>query len=220
MYAEEDMLLLSGIQHFEFCRRQWALIHIEQAWKDNLLTVQGEILHKRAHDGEVRERRGDVLTLRGLAVKSHMLGLTGVCDVVEFHIDSAGCSLFGEEGRWRAVTVEYKRGKSKKNDADRLQLCAQAVCLEEMLGADVPRGFLFYGEPRRREPVEFSETLRNKAMDTAEKMHDLYHRHHTPKVKPFSACKSCSLKDLCLSRTSKISSVKTYLKNNLGEIEE
>ncbi len=218
MYAEDEMLALSGIQHFAFCRRQWALIHLEQVWKDNLLTAQGDILHQRAHDGEVRERRGGIIIVRGLAVRSRTLGLAGVCDVVEFHRRDAGCSLFGEEGVWVAVPVEYKRGKSKENDADRLQLCAQALCLEEMLGADVPRGFLFYGEPRRREPVEFDESLRGQVADTAAQMHDLYRRRRTPNVKPFSACRSCSLAEVCLPRLSKIPSVRTYLRARLKEV--
>ena len=212
------MLALSGIQHFAFCRRQWALIHLEQVWKDNLLTAQGDILHQRAHGGDVRERRGDSIIVRGLAVRSCALGLAGVCDVVEFHRCDAGCSLFGEEGLWSAVPVEYKRGRSKENDADRLQLCAQALCLEEMIGADVPRGFLFYGESRRRELVEFSEVLRGKVVDMSAQMHDLYRRRSTPNVKPFSACRSCSLAEACLPRLSKVSTVKNYLRTCLEEV--
>ena len=112
MYDEDEFLALSGIQHFAFCRRQWALIHIEQAWADNVLTAQGELMHKRAHDEELRERRGDTLVVRGLSVHSRALGLSGKCDVVEFRKNSHGHTLTGEDGLWRAVPVEYKRGSS------------------------------------------------------------------------------------------------------------
>ena len=155
MYDEDEFLALSGIQHFAFCRRQWALIHLEQAWADNVLTAEGDLMHRRAHDDELRERRGDILVVRGLAVHSRALGLAGTCDVVEFHKDESGHPLAGEDGLWRPVPVEYKRGHSKAGDADRLQLAAQALCLEEMLGCDVLAGFLFYGETKVRERVEF-----------------------------------------------------------------
>ena len=145
MYGEEEFLALSGIQHFAFCRRQWALIHLEQAWVDNVLTAEGDLMHCRAHDEGLREHRGNVIVVRGLAVHSRALGLSGKCDVVEFHRDGEGHPLAGEDGLWRGVPVEYKRGRSKTGDADRLQLAAQALCLEEMLGCDVPAGFLFYG---------------------------------------------------------------------------
>ena len=181
MYDEDEFLALSGIQHFAFCRRQWALIHIEQAWADNVLTAQGELMHKRAHDEELRERRGDTLVVRGLSVHSRALGLSGKCDVVEFRKNSHGHTLTGEDGLWRAVPVEYKRGSSKANDADRLQLCAQALCLEEM--------------------------------------HALYRRRHTPRVKPFSACRSCSLNDLCLPRAINRATVGEYVAKRLFEEE-
>ena len=143
MYEEEEYLGLSGIQHFVFCRRQWALIHLEQQWADNLRTVEGELLHERAHDEGLSESRGDLLICRGLRVASPRLGISGACDVVEFHADPAGVSLAGRPGLWRPVPVEYKRGRQKEHDADELQLCAQAMCLEEMLACEIPRGFLY-----------------------------------------------------------------------------
>lgn len=217
MYDEDEFLALSGIQHFAFCRRQWALIHIEQAWADNVLTAEGELMHKRAHDEELRERRGDTLVVRGLAVHSHELGLSGKCDVVEFRKDSHGHPLAGEDGFWRAVPVEYKHGSSKANDADRLQLCAQALCLEEMLGADVPLGFLYYGETHSREKVELDGSLRDSVASMTEEMHALYRRRHTPRVKPFPACRSCSLYDLCLPRVVGRMTVADYMTKRLSE---
>ena len=137
MYNEDELLALSGIQHFAFCRRQWALIHLEQQWEENLHTVMGGLLHRRAHDGEIKEKRGDVLIVRGLGVRSLTLGLSGICDVVEFRQDEGGVSLAGEEGRWRAVPVEYKKGRRKAEDTDRLQLCAQAYSLGNGYGRKV-----------------------------------------------------------------------------------
>lgn len=130
MYTEEDYLMLSGIQHFAFCRRQWAIIHIEQQWAENYRTTAGELMHKKAHGEGVFEKRGDLLTARGLRISSHELGLSGQCDVVEFCRDKNGISLYGYDGKWNPVPVEYKRGEPKENNADELQLCAQAICLE------------------------------------------------------------------------------------------
>lgn len=188
-YNEEDYLQLSGLQHFSFCRRQWALIHLERQWVENLLTVQGSILHEKAHDGDSRELRGDVLTTRGMKIHSPTLGVSGECDVVELRRCADGVLLSGRGGLWQLYPVEYKRGAPKENDADRLQLCAQGMCLEEMLCCDVSEGALFYGETRRREVVEFTEA-----------MHELYCRRHTPKVKPGKGCNACSLREVCLPK--------------------
>lgn len=133
MYAEDEYLALSGIQHYAFCPRQWALIHLEQQWSENVLTMQGNLMHERAHDEFSREKRGNMLIVRGLGVHSRNLGLSGKCDVVEFRRSSEGVPLAGEEGLWLPIPVEYKHGKAKRHEADRLQLCAQAMCLEEML---------------------------------------------------------------------------------------
>lgn len=211
MGPEETFLALSGIQHFAFCRRQWALIHLEQAWAENYLTATGRVMHQRAHDETSRERRGDLLIVRGLAVHSNRLWISGKCDVVEFHQDDGGCVLAGEGGRWRAVPVEYKRGKSKSNDADRLQLCAQAMCLEEMLCSDVSVGYLFYGKTRSREMVRFSKDLRDAVTDLAAEMHVLFSRGHTPSPKPSRACRSCSLSDVCLPSSLSKRSVAEYV---------
>ena len=210
-YAEDDYLLLSGIQHFAFCRRQWALIHIENLWAENLRTTEGHILHERAHDSSVREKRGDVITVRGVAVSSPSLGVSGQCDVLEYRRDDSGIPLSGEEGKWRPYPVEYKRGTPKETRADELQLCAQAMCLEEMLCCDIPEGALFYGETRRREVVTFTEELRGEVRECIAEMHRLYDRGYTPKVKPSRSCNACSMKELCLPKLMKTRSVKEYL---------
>ena len=211
----EDLLPLSGLQHFAFCRRQWALIHLEQQWQENLRTVEGGLLHRRAHDEAARERRGDTLILRGLQVVSHQLGLSGQCDVVEFHATPKGVPLQGEEGLWQPYPVEYKRGKPKSHQADELQLCAQAMALEEMLSCDVPRGAIFYASSRRREYVDISPELRAKAADMAREMNEYFRRGYTPKVKPGKHCNACSLKELCLPKLCGRLSVKSYIESNL-----
>ena len=218
IYPEENLLQLSGLQHFAFCRRQWALIHIEQQWQENLRTVEGKLLHRRAHDDQQRERRGDVLILRGLHVASRTLGISGKCDVVEFHADPAGVPLQGEEGLWRPYPVEYKRGSPKAHDADLLQLCAQAMCMEEMLCCTVPEGSLFYGETRRRTDVFFSDELRNQVTTLLAEMQQLFRRGHTPKVRPSKSCNACSLKELCLPALMGRRSALTYLRSAMEEM--
>ena len=214
-YTEDEFLLISGIQHFSFCRRQWALIHMEQLWKENLRTVEGKIVHERCHDEGFTEKRKDLLTTRGMRVFSRTLGAVGQCDVVEFHRKADGVRLFGQEGAWQAVPVEYKRGKPKTEDCDRLQLAAQAMCLEEMLGGEVPRAYLFYDEIRRREEVEITEVLRQEAQDVFREMHDYARHGHTPKAKPKKQCQSCSMKELCLPRLPKLLSVDEYYRRAL-----
>ena len=216
-YRHDDLLQLSGIQHFAFCRRQWALIHIEQQWKENLRTVEGDLFHRRAHDEQARERRGDFLILRGLSVVSPSLGISGKCDVVEFHADPKGVPLHGEEGLWLPFPVEYKRGRPKEHDADALQLCGQAMCLEEMLCCEIPAGALYYGEIRHRKEVAFTPELRQEVRTLLEEMHSLYDRGHTPRVKPTKGCNACSLKELCLPKLMGRRSVSAYLRQAMED---
>lgn len=218
MNAPDDYLPMSGIQHFCFCRRQWALIHLEQQWAENLRTTEGKLEHIRCHDTAQTERRGDLLITRGMKVISHRLKLSGDCDVVEFHADPGGIPLQHTEGLWRPVPVEYKHGHSKENDADRLQLCAQAMALEEMLVCEIPQGILFYEETRRRESVPLTEELRQKTQDTAEEMNQYFTRGYTPKVKPGTFCNACSLKNLCLPSLYKRADPKAYLRAHLDEL--
>lgn len=215
MYAEEDYLMLSGIQHFAFCRRQWAMIHIEQQWAENYRTTAGELMHRKAHDEGSFEKRGDLLIVRGLRIASRELGLSGQCDVVEFHVNEKGIAIFGYDGKWDLVPIEYKHGSPKENNADELQLCAQAVCLEEMFQTDVPEGFLYYGEKRRRSPVKFTDDLRFEVKKMADEMHALFQRGHTPNVKPTKQCKACSLENLCVPRLQKSIRVREYIEQGI-----
>lgn len=216
-YSDDDLLQLSGLQHFEFCRRQWALIHIENQWQDNLRTVDGNIFHEHAHNTELRQLRGSTLTIRGLSVVSRSLGVSGQCDVVEFYKDPEGVAIYGEDGLWRPYPVEYKRGAPKENKADALQLCAQAMCLEEMLCCFIPEGSLFYGETRHRQLVLFDEELRSAVKDNLDEMHRLYHRGYTPRVKPSKSCNACSLKEICLPALLKGDRSAQYMKDALED---
>ena len=215
MYAEEDYLMLSGIQHYAFCQRQWALIHIEQQWEENYKTTLGELFHKRAHDESLVEKRGDILITRGVRVASQTLGITGQCDVVEFHKYEDGIQLQGYQGTWKVVPVEYKRGKKKDGMEDIVQLCAQAICLEEMLLTSIDTGYLYYGETKRRLCVEFDHSLRSEVHKICMNMHQLYAKGHTPKVKRKSKCESCSLKEICLPELLKRESVSKYISRNI-----
>lgn len=217
IYSEEEYLQLSGLQHFRFCRRQWALIHIEHQWAENYRTIDGAILHENAHDTSFRESRGDVLTTRGVSVYSAALGVSGQCDVLEYRRGSTGIPLAGREGLWQPYPVEYKRGKPREDTGDTLQLCGQAMCLETMLCCDIPEGALYYGEIRRRVPVTFSPELREQVHSYLEEMHQLYRRGYTPRVKPSKSCNACSLKELCLPKLMKSRSVSAYLKAAMEE---
>lgn len=217
IYEEDDYLLLSGIQHYSFCPRQWALIHIEEQWNENYLTAGGRIMHAKAHNGDSSEKRGDLIIFRALKVRSAELGISGECDIVEFRKSESGISINGYNGLWLPFPVEYKRGKTKLDDCDRLQLCAQAVCLEEMLCTTINSGALFYGEPRRREVVDFTLELRYKLTDTVKSMHEIFMRKYTPNAVKGKHCKSCSIKDLCLPglREKGETSVKRYMEAHI-----
>lgn len=216
MYPEEDYLMLSGIQHFAFCRRQWAIIHIEQQWAENYRTTASELMHKKAHDEGSFEKRGNLLIVRGLRIASRELGLSGQCDVVEFHQSSQGIHLAKYGGKWHPVPVEYKHGKPGENRADELQLCAQAICLEEMFQTSIPDGYLYYGENRRRSHVELSGSLRDETKKACAEMHAFFQRGYTPRVKPSGRCKSCSLENLCLPELQKKMKVRDYIEQSLN----
>lgn len=209
-YTPDDLLPLSGIQHFLFCRRQWALIHVETQWRENVLTAEGHLLHRRVDDPFFTEARGGRIIARAVPVASYTLGLVGVCDVVEFTPSpptllpvGEGCAhlgvkLPGREGLYQPAPVEYKRGRPKRDPIDEAQLCAQAMCLEEMLSVQIPQGYLYYGQTRHREPVEFTVELRELVRKAAAEMHAYFARGYTPKVKPHKGCRSCSLAEVCL----------------------
>lgn len=205
MYSEDDLLPLSGLQHLAYCPRQFALIHLEQVWADNLFTAEGNILHRRTDQAEA-ETRGGLHIARTLRLQSLKLGLSGIADVVEFQrvvADTGGVELRKLSGRWRPYPVEYKRGRPKANDCDEIQVCAQALCLEEMLDLDVPEGALFYGKTRRRKTVQFDHELRQRTEDLSGEMHRLWQSGRTPPALYGPKCDQCSLHDICIPKTTK-----------------
>ncbi|MCX5831651.1 MAG: CRISPR-associated protein Cas4 [Deltaproteobacteria bacterium] len=209
MYAIDDLLPLSALQHIVFCERQCALIYTEQVWTENRFTAEGRIMHERVHD-ESHESRRDVRIDYGVSLRSLRLGLIGKADVVEFHRLP--------DGAWLPFPVEYKRGKPKADDCDKVQLCAQAICLEEMLDIAIPEGALFYGQTRHRFDVVFDEDLRRETEETAQRAHDLIASGQTPKPVYAKRCESCSLMAECLPKTiQKQRSVKSYLTRMLSE---
>lgn len=214
--SENDYLMMSGIQHFCFCRRQWALVYMEHQWQENIYTIEGKLEHTRCHDESLTEKRGNLLIVRGMRVVSHRLHLSGSCDVVEFHADPSGISLQKWDGLWKPIPIEYKHGHSKENDADRLQLCAQAMALEEMLVCEIPQGILFYEETRRREIVELTDELRNTTQKMADEMISYFSRGYTPKVRPAKHCNACSIKDLCLPKLYK-QSADAYIREHITQ---
>lgn len=202
-YSQDDYLMISGIQHFKFCRRQWALIHVEQQWAENEHTVIGKLMHKKAHDPYLTEKRKDILVVRALPVSSRSMGVSGECDIVEFHKCEDGVKLYGHRGTYSLYPIEYKKGKPKESNEDELQLIAQAMCLEEMFSTKIAEGAIFYGETRRRQPIVFTDELRDEVKKIFGEMHDYYDRNYTPKVKTSKGCVSCSLKDICMPKIDK-----------------
>jgi len=234
MYSEDDLLPISALQHLAFCERQWALIHLEGAWAENQLTAEGRVMHDRAHEPGT-ESRGDVRIARGLRLRSLRLGLSGIADVVEFHrcappggprtkdepVLPGGVSLPGVHGLWSPFPVEYKRGRPKSGPCDEIQLCAQALCLEEMLGVPVPAAALFYGKPVRRFEVALTTSLREETERLASRVHELMCLGVTPPPVYEKKCDSCSLFSLCMpKRFSKRPAVEEYITSTLDERHE
>ncbi|MDZ4722650.1 MAG: CRISPR-associated protein Cas4 [candidate division Zixibacteria bacterium] len=239
-YSEDDLLPISALQHLVFCERQWALIYIENIWAENRLTSEGAQLHQHAHEPDSETRHGGqahpVHITRSLRVHSFQHGLSGICDVVEFHLseassqqtssnDSASESvpqtdmispprvatstdlppaipLDNLSGLWRPFPIEYKRGKPKFDHCDEVQLCAQAICIEEMLGVSVPNGAIFYGQTRHRHAVSFTPALRQVTEQTAARVHELTAIGKTPPPVYEKKCRSCSLIDICMPKVT------------------
>jgi CRISPR-associated exonuclease Cas4 len=208
MYAESDYIMLSALQHYLYCPRQCALIHLEQVWVENRFTAEGKVLHERA-DSREKGQQGAVRTVRTLPIRSSRLGLSGQADVVEFHADGT------------VLPVEYNRGKPKANRCDEVQLCAQALCLEEMLQVEITEGALFYGQQRRRKPVVFDDELRQLTETTIFQVHTMFAEGVTPPAEYAKKCEQCSLAAACLPKSCTASrSVRKYLAGMLRGIDE
>jgi|WetSurMetagenome_2_1015567.scaffolds.fasta_scaffold00072_4 CRISPR-associated exonuclease Cas4 len=219
MFPESDLLPLSALQHLAFCERQCCLIHIEQAWEENRLTAEGRILHERVHGVEA-ESRGDIYTVRGLKLRSLVLGLSGVADVVEFHrVESGGIVLKDKRGLWMPFPVEYKRGKPKSDRCDEVQLCGQAVCLEEMLGCNIENGALYYGSQHKRHEVAFDDALRAETSAVSRRLHELIEKGITPPARYDKRCERCSMIDICVPEAGEKRNVREYLEKMLQSLD-
>lgn len=212
MPAPDDYLMLSGIQHFYFCKRQWALIHIEQVWSDNSFTAEGNKLHEITDDPYLKEKRKDVIISRSIPVSSKILGLSGILDTVEFIRGDKGIEIANKKGLWMPNIVEYKRGKAKKDNRDVVQLVAQVMCLEEKYNIKIESADLFYFSTKKRDTIDITDKLKDEVRLIAAQMHTMYENRLTPDAEYFKNCTMCSLYDLCMPRlTKKKKSVQNYL---------
>lgn len=225
MYEEDDLLPISGLQHLLFCERRAALVHTEGLWNENIFTTEGGLMHERVHEVET-EVRGDTRIVRGLRLRSLRLGLSGKADMVEFHrvaeeSASRGVRLEGVPGLWRPVPIEYKRGRLRHEEGYEIQTCAQAMCLEEMLGVEIPSGAIYYGETKRRLQIAFDMNLRKATESAATRLHELLKSDATPKAEFGPKCERCSLVNLCLPKaTGGQTSIETYLAKAIAEGDE
>lgn len=219
MFSEDELLPISGLQHLAFCERQWALIHVEQQWRENQRTAEGRIIHERVHDPSYKPHKPGWKVVRSMQLQSRRLGLIGEADVVEFCIKKASQEA-GDVGELSSPRpVEYKRGKSKKGDYDRIQLCAQAMCLEEMMHCHIDEGDLYYAETRRREVVRLDDELRSAVTRLSEKMHRLYREGITPRPDTkLSVCRTCSMANICLPKLRSQASGASYWREVLESV--
>lgn len=219
-YDEENMLMLSGIQHYMFCPRQWALIHIEQQWEDNRLTIEGQLLHTNVDNPSYRQKNGEKITLHSLHIASKRLGLYGITDAVELIPSNSPNNSITHAtypGYWHLLPIEYKRGHSKSDKSDEVQLVAQIICLEEMHNIKIEYGALFYGETKHRKEIIITDELREQTFVCAKSMHDLYNKGISPKAIKKPYCKNCSLYDLCIPELNDCFKVSNYLIKLLNE---
>ena len=217
-YTDDELLSLSGIQHFCFCKRQWALIHVEQQWQENLRTQEGRFVHERVDDPFFNESRGDVVISRAYPLVSYTLGLTGIADVIEYTQSDAGIPIPDHDGLWLMKPVEYKRGKPKIDERDEVQLCAQVMCLEEMFGVQIGEADFYYNEIRRRQCLKITDELRTLVSTLANEMHRVFRDGITPEAESGKNCSLCSLVDVCVPKlTKKKSPVRNYIGKHVSE---
>lgn len=219
-YSEDDMLMLSGIQHYMFCPRQWALIHIEQQWDENKLTIEGQLLHSNVDNPFYRQKNGNTVTLRSISIESKELGLYGITDAIELLPSASSENSITHplyKGYWKPFPIEYKRGHKKIDEQDEVQLTAEVICLEEMYHINIDCAALYYGETKHRENIYISESLRNLTRKCTSEMHEIYKRGYSPKAIKKKHCHNCSLINICMPEMNNCQDVGNYLKSNLYE---
>ncbi|WP_208001640.1 CRISPR-associated protein Cas4 [Macrococcus carouselicus] len=218
MYAENDYLMLSGIQHFYFCKRQWSLIHVEQQWEENRWTVEGQLIHEKADNPYIKEKRKNYFISRAMPVSSATLGLSGILDVVEFEKSEKGIHVEGKRGKWQPTIVEFKRGKEKKDNRDVVQLIAQVICLEETLNIKISYAYLYYNQTNKKKKIEITTELKDEVKFLADQMHKIYQAGVTMEAEMYKNCQECSLINICMPRlTKKKVSISNYMSNHLDE---
>lgn len=212
---DTNYLMISGIQHFVFCKRQWSLIHIEQLWKDNVRTFNGIKFHDKVDDPYIFEKRGEIIISSSIPLISNELQLKGISDCVEFHKrkDNLGVKVVGREGTYDVIPIEYKVGNIKNDSSDISQLCVQAICLEEMFNTEIEKGYIYYGKLRKRVEIIFTIDLREKVKSIVKEMRYYFESGITPKASYKECCKNCSLYDICLPKLkNKYNKVKNYIR--------
>lgn len=217
-YSEDDYLMLSGIQHFYFCKKQWALIHINQEWDENVDTMMGNIIHEKTDNPYIKEKRGNVFFSRAMPVSSSKLGLSGILDTVEFITDSEGISIPGKNGKWKPYVIEYKKGKEKNDDRDIVQLVAQVICLEEYFGIKIDLSFIYYYSIKERIEIKITQELREKVYSLSNEMHELYQTKTITPAEYSNKCKRCSLYDICMPNLKSDRKEIEYYLNQENEI--
>jgi len=220
LYTDDELLMISAIQHFYYCKRQWALIHMEQQWVENVHTVKGQILHEKVDDPFIFESRKDYFISRSMPLISYHLGFYGVADAVEFRLSKSGCYIPSKDNFYEIIPVEYKVGKPKEDNRDAIQLCVQAMCLEEMFQTTIEIGYLYYGKTRHRQLVQLNKLLRQEVYELSKEMHETLENDKTILAQYSTKCSNCSLYNICLPKIKKsYKSVKRYINIKLTEKE-
>ena len=213
----EESIQISGIQHYMYCRRSWALLYIENMWKDNYLTLDGDAVHEKVHDTNVKESRKDVFYERGVYISSEKYNLSGQCDLIEYHKNKNGILLKGKDDLWVIVPTEYKHGNGDSIDYDKYQLIAQMICLEEMFLTKIEYGYLYYKKSNKRIKIENTEEIKKELKKIISEMQDLMKRKYTPKIRKNKKCKNCSLLEICNPQVSNLKNIKSYMKEVIDE---
>ena len=207
-YSEDELIPISYLSQYYYCQRRAGLLLLEEQWNENVHTAEGSVMHERVHTGG-HESRGETMVTRGLYLRSLELGLTGVADSVEFHASTEGYVLPWLKGRWTVCPVEYKHGERRNEIEYEVQLCAQAICIEEMTGCKIEYGYIYYGADRRRKQVILGDELRNMVCKGAEGLHSMMKSKVTPHAIKGPKCRECSMADVCLP--GKLNNTRNYL---------
>lgn len=217
-YNQEDYLLISGIQHFMFCKHQWGLIHLEDIWQENVLTYEGHLIHQRVDNPLIKERRKNTFYSRSVPVVSHQLKIQGVIDIIEFNKDKKGIFIPDKKDYYIPIIIEYKRGKPKEGEEDKVQLCALAMAFEEMSQCHLDYGYIYYFQTNRREKVILNNTLRDLVRELIKEMYYYFKNKITPKPHKIKSCKNCSLTNIC-SKNFGNKNAKKYIDDVLAGME-